>query len=568
MAIEKSKAEQYRDERKARIAEAAKKSAKDMQKKNATKKIAKKVVSIALVAALALGAVGVAFNYYGTWDRVISTGYSGESKFSMAEYEYNYWVTYNTLVSEASNSYSTGQYYGFDTSLSPEEQTTTAEDAEGNPISWVEFIRLQAIDRIKQYTIYYEEAKKLDLATLTEEEQKQIDDTVESFREQAKSGTTTTDGQQGPKYSLNAYLRRNFGEYMNESFLRKIMEKELIAQKYRDHRLDQIAEAYDQSDIDEQYKKDKTAYDMVDFRIYEFAKATLTAESGESDEALKKRQEESDAKAKKDADDFLAAITDEASFIAKAAELNKDTEGYDGDTATKMSGVLKSEASNVSSDFAEWLFKADTKVGSKKVFESSDASTYYVVLLTATPHQLETVSVRHILFMNSDSSTGAALSDEEIAQKKKDAEAVLEEWKNGSKSEDSFAALATEHTEDSGSQSTGGLYENVRPGQMVAAFNDWCFDENRKVGDTEIIETDYGYHVMYFVGNDGQYYDSTIRTNLATEDLSAEITELFESDTYNTSFGPRRVEYAENKMNKHIANLLAQQANQSSYSYY
>lgn len=568
MAIEKSKAEQYRDERKARIAEAAKKNAKDMQKKNATKKLAKKIVSIVLVAVIALGAVSVAFNYYGAWDRIVFAGYSGESKFSIAEYEYNYWVTYNTLVSEVSNSYSTGQYYDFDASLSPEEQKTTAEDAEGNPISWVEFIRMQALDRIKEYTLYYEEAKKLGLATITEEEQKQIDSTVESFREQANGGSSTADGQQGPKYSLNAYLRRNFGEYMNESFLRKIMEKELIAQKFVEHRLDQIAEAYDQADIDEQYNKDKTAYDMVDFRIYEFAKATLTAESGESDEALKKRQAESDAKAKKDADDFLAAITDEASFIAKATELNKDTKDYNGDSATKMSGVLKSEATNLSKDFAEWLFKADTKVGSKKIFESSDGSAIYVILVTAVPHQLETVSVRHILFSNSDATTGAALSEEEIAQKKKDAEAVLEEWKNGSKTEDSFAALATEHTEDSGSAQTGGLYENVRPGQMVAEFNDWCFDKNRKAGDVEIVETDYGYHVMYFVSNDGKYYDSTIRNSLANEDLAAELDKLIESDAYKTSSGKLRIEFAENKMNKHIANLLAQQANQSSYNYY
>lgn len=566
MAIEKSKAEQYRDERKARIAEAAKKNAKDMHKKNATKKIAKRVVAIVLAAVIALGAVGGILNYYGVWDRVIPSGKSGASNFAMAEYEYNYWITYNALVSDASNSYSTGNNYGFDPSLSPEDQTTTAEDAEGNPISWVEFIRLQSLDRIKQFTIYYEEAKKLGIATLSEEEEKQIDQIVENFRKQAE-GQTSADGQQGPKYSLNAYLRRSFGEYMNESFLRKIVEKEIIAEKFEDHRIKQLAAEYPQADIDAEYNKDKSAYDMVDFRIYEFASATLQAEAGEADAALKKRQEEADAKVKKDADDFLAAVTDEASFIAKATELNKDTEGYDGDVSTKMANRLKSELTNISKDFAEWAFKADTKVGSKNMFTSTDGKTYFVVLLTAAPHQVGTISVRHILFANTDMTTGAALTEEEIAQKKKDADAVLKEWNEGSKTAESFGALATEHTEDTGSAQSGGLYESVRPGQTIAEFNDWCFDESRKPGDTDIVETDYGYHVMYFVGDDGDYYDSMIRKTLAKKDLEAELTELFESDTYETSIGPRRAEYVEKKMNKHIANLLAQQANQSSYSY-
>lgn len=569
MAIEKSKAEQYRDERKARIAEAAKKNAKDMQKKNATKKVVKKIVSVVIVLAIVLGVVAATMNYYGAWDRTLTAGHIGEHKFSIAEYEYNYWVTYNELVNEASSNYSTGSYYGFDATLSPEEQTTTAEDKEGNPISWVEFIRLQALDRIKQTNLYYEEAKKLELDTLTAADEKQIDDIVESLREQAKgaSSASTANGQQGPKYSLNAYLRMNFGEYMNESFLRKIMEKEIIAQKFVDHRLEQVADGYDQAVVDKKYAEDKSAYDVVDFRIYEFTKGTLTAESGESNDALKKRQEEADAKTKKDADDFLAAITDEASFIAKAKELNKDTKDYDVDASTKLTNRLKSEIANISKDFADWAFKADTKVDSKKMFTSSDGKAYYVILITATPHQVETISVRHILFTNSDATTGAKLSDEEIAQKKKDAEAVLAEWKNGDKTEDSFAALAAEHTEDTGSAQNGGLYENVRPGQMVPEFNDWCFDKNRKAGDVEIVETDYGYHVMYFVSNDGKYYDSTIRVTLANQDVTAELEDLTESDTYKIEYGPRSVKFAENKMNKQITTLLAQQANQSSYGY-
>ena len=35
---------------------------------------------------------------------------------------------------------------------------------------------------------------------------------------------------------------------------------------------------------------------------------------------------------------------------------------------------------------------------------------------------------------------------------------------------------------------------------MVPEFNDWCFDEKREPGHSGIVKTDYGYHLMYFVG--------------------------------------------------------------------
>ena len=33
----------------------------------------------------------------------------------------------------------------------------------------------------------------------------------------------------------------------------------------------------------------------------------------------------------------------------------------------------------------------------------------------------------------------------------------------------------------------------------MQAFEDWCFDPSRQSGDTDIIKSEYGYHVMYFV---------------------------------------------------------------------
>ena len=114
-----------------------------------------------------------------------------------------------------------------------------------------------------------------------------------------------------------------------------------------------------------------------------------------------------------------------------------------------------------------------------------------------------------------DSNGRTTYSDEEKAAAMTAAQEILDGWMKGEATEDSFAALASEKTGDEGSKDNGGLYEDIYPGQMVTAFNDWCFDAGRKVGDTGIVETEYGCHVMYFSGNSA----TTYRVYMVTEDL-------------------------------------------------
>lgn len=119
------------------------------------------------------------------------------------------------------------------------------------------------------------------------------------------------------------------------------------------------------------------------------------------------------------------------------------------------------------------------------------------------------VDVRHILVTvkggTTDDSGATVYTDEEWETCRKEAQAILDEWLAGDANEDSFSALATEKTEDPGSQETGGLYQKVYEGQMVSAFNDWCFDESRVYGDYGLVQTNYGYHVMFFVSSDLQW---------------------------------------------------------------
>lgn len=561
MANEKSKAEQYRDERKARIAKSAKKNAHSMEARNTAKKVANKVISIVLCAVIVLGVVAFSLNYYGALQRVIKIGGVGsDQSVSIAEYEYYYMRAYNQVRYQAQYY----QYYyqtsnGYDLSLTPEEQTQTTKDADGNEITWAEKLHEDTLEIIQLHKAYYNEALKMGLK-LTKADEAFIDKQIEDLRDEAKSAgsnSSSSNSENKVTYSLNAYLRKVYGGSINERFLRKQLKIQVLAQKYLTERTNEIAKDYDQKDIDAEYKKDTTAYDFATFRAYTFKTTELTKEDKETDDALKARQAKANAEVKKNANDFYNAVTNDATFTAKAKELNKDTADYNVDKETKYSMLKSTAQSTFSEDAAKWLFDSSTKVGSKKLFSDEENGKYIVVLALSKPHQEQTVTARHILFQTKDQSSGKDLSEEEIAKKKTQAEDVLKKFNEGDKTEDSFAALANEYNEDTGSSSNGGLYEHIYPGQMVTEFNDWVFDANRKAGDVELVETDFGYHIIYFVAKDGKdYYDSAIRSSKANEDIETETKALQEGKDYVVGLGPRRMNYAEKRVLKKIKYLV------------
>ena len=561
MANEKSKAEQYRDERKARIAKSAKKNAHSMEARNTAKKVVNKVISIVLCAVIVLGVVAFSLNYYGALQRVIKIGGVGsDQSVTIAEYEYYYMRAYNQVRYQAQYY----QYYyqtsnGYDLSLTPEEQTQTTKDADGNEITWAEKLHEDTLEIIQLHKAYYNEALKMGLK-LTKADEAFIDKQIEDLRDEAKSAgsnSSSSNSENKVTYSLNAYLRKVYGGSINERFLRKQLKIQVLAQKYLTERTNEIAKDYDQKDIDAEYKKDTTAYDFATFRAYTFKTTELTKEDKETDDALKARQAKANAEVKKNANDFYNAVTNDATFTAKAKELNKDTADYNVDKETKYSMLKSTAQSTFSEDAAKWLFDSSTKVGSKKLFSDEENGKYIVVLALSKPHQEQTVTARHILFQTKDQNSGNDLSEEEIAKKKTQAEDVLKKFNEGDKTEDSFAALANEYNEDTGSSSNGGLYEHIYPGQMVTEFNDWVFDANRKAGDVELVETDFGYHIIYFVAKDGKdYYDSAIRSSKANKDIETETKALQEGKDYVVGLGPRRMNYAEKRVLKKIKYLV------------
>ena len=144
------------------------------------------------------------------------------------------------------------------------------------------------------------------------------------------------------------------------------------------------------------------------------------------------------------------------------------------------------------------------------------------------------VDVRHILVMPQGGTTAedgsTVYSEAEWEACRQEAQAILDQWLAGEKTEDSFAQLANEKTQDGNDANydgvpDGGLYTRVIKGQMVEPFENWCFDEARQVGDYGLVQTVYGYHVMYFVDGYPIWY-VTVQEEMTANNGSAYVQEV------------------------------------------
>ena len=166
-----------------------------------------------------------------------------------------------------------------------------------------------------------------------------------------------------------------------------------------------------------------------------------------------------------------------------------------------------------------------------KVYTQVAEETSAAVTPEEIKEQYPSVAVRHIL-VKAEAAEDGTYTDEAKEAAKTRAEEILKEWEDGDKTEESFAALAEQYSEDTGSNTNGGLYANVLQGQMVEEFDAFCFDENRKSGDTGIVygeSTSYaGYHVMYFVGEGDPETNETGRNYIASEKMNTWLSELTE----------------------------------------
>ena len=149
------------------------------------------------------------------------------------------------------------------------------------------------------------------------------------------------------------------------------------------------------------------------------------------------------------------------------------------------------------------------------------------------------VNIRHVLLVPEGTGEygedGYPLYTEEAWEAcRVKAEELYNKWQEGDKSEESFATLAMENSAD-GNAADGGIYEDVYKGQMVEAFENWCFDESRQYGDSGLVLTDYGYHIMFFVDSRDIWY-VTVEEDMIARAVSVALTASMEEHSLEVDY--------------------------------
>lgn len=535
---QRTSAESYRDDRKARLAQSAKKSQKKSEKSKVAAKIVKMVVAIVLAVVVAGGIVWKVLDDTAAIKKNTTVFSLGDDiRVSEVEFTYYYSQYLNNIYSYAQQYAMYGMNIGIDPTKSPDEQNY-GTDADGNDVLLSDYIKDETISALQSYKILYAEALKAGYK-LTDDEQKSIDDQVEELRNTAAEN----------KYSLNAYLKASYGKGINEKFLRKQLEMQTIVTRYQSDTSTNLTNSYSEADIKAVYDADPSAYNAVDARTLSFAIETLTAKDGESDEQLATRQKAAAAKVKAEAEAALKACTSEKAFLEQAKKKNSSTEDYDAESATALTEAAKSTLiSYVSEDAAKWAFDSARKSGDVKLFEvgsDGNVTSYVILYINKGSYAPMAANVRHILIsFTDDTSSSSEATDEQKKAAKASAEEIYKQWQSGAKTEDSFAALAKEKSKDTGSAADGGLISGITANSnYVESFRNWATDSSRKAGDTGIIESEYGYHIMFYSGKD-YAWKSTIRSTKSSEDFEKKLTELEGSDEYKLKKNDKKIDKA------------------------
>lgn len=306
--------------------------------------------------------------------------------------------------------------------------------------------------------------------------------------------------------SADRYLQNSLGSLMTEKIYGQRLMATLQYEAYANAKQDSLV--YSDTDLEEAYNADRRSYDRVNYEsvtVSGMAESTTDAE-GNTVEPTEAETAAAMEAAKAKAEEILAACKGGASLESLADPDNGVTYSH------------PETASYASNPTLDWVFDDARREGDTQVIENS--SSYTVALFhSKSRFEYNTVDIRHVLI--SPEETTLSSEDEgyqaDVDAKRADAKAKAEElyaqWKSGAATEDSFADLARENSADSNA-SEGGIYTEVYQGQMVPTFNDWCFDAGRKSGDNGIVETDYGYHIMYFIGQSTPYWKVQVRNNL------------------------------------------------------
>lgn len=469
------------------------------------------IVAMALILVVAVGIMAAkAVEQSGIFQKTTIAANVGEEQLNSIEFNYYF----NDAVSEYYNNWYT-EYQTYTDAylevmgLSVTKPLNEQVQDEETGATWADFFTEMALENAKNdFTLCA--LAEAEGYTLTEEDQEQLDTVKTNLETYAQiSGL-----------SIKQYLRSVYGNGAEEKSYFEYLSRSMLADSFYNNYLDTLT--YTESDIND-YQKDKESnYDAYTYTSSYLSHTDFIEGGTENAEGQIEYSEDEKAAAReaaKAAAEKLAtgATADEMREIAKEIKVNETSQVAVNDYKNQIHTGINATLSNWLADDA----RTEGEIGvipNINTATDADGNTtetvngYYVVIFgSKTDNNNPMTNVRHLLVSfeggTEDPDTlEMTYSAEEKAAAKEKADEYLKQWKEGEATEDSFIALVQEHSDDTTAE-TGGLFEDVHAGSnYVPSFLNWSIDASRKEGDVEIIESEFGYHIMYFVSHDEYTY--------------------------------------------------------------
>ena len=471
----------------------------------------------------------------------------GEHSYTPAELSYRYASEYHNFANQYG---SYAAMFGLDTSAG-----LAGLDSQPCPMlengSWRDYFMESAEERLETNAALLDYAKENGI-TLDEDEIAEVDAGFEGLDSMVRL--------QGYG-SVDKFFAASYGSGVTANVARQAALDDALASKVYQQVSD--AREYTPDELEAYYQGLNGDSDMFTYAYYHVAAEQVEAADADGN-VTQHATDETLAAAKATADAILADYNravagepadaedvedDDAEAADNVPAAPVEAEDFasllDAAIAGQVADGVSIRRSNIEGaslgGHKDWL--ADGRaVGDATVIETSDGTGYDVVMFMGRDdNHYNTVNVRHILIKAVADAEGN-YTDEAKAEALAKAQEIYDEWKNGEMTEESFAALAEQYSEDAGSNTNGGLYENIARGQMVSEFDAFCFS-GAKSGETGIVYGDNGsyagYHIMYFVGEGEQYSDYIARTRMLSEDMTQWLSQVTEGYEAAPGFGLR-----------------------------
>lgn len=364
--------------------------------------------------------------------------------------------------------------------IDPDKSLKEQEYHDG--ITWFEYFSDASVSYLEYILTFCEAAKEAGME-LTDEDYETIDKTVASWTDYAK------DMDLSEEELFKSYL----GDNVNADTLRSFLPKETLALKYYNKMISEYS--FTDDEMAAYANENRGKFYRIDYIKYTFDE--------DSDDAAAAHAEE------------LAKITDAESFSAYIDNHINNVASSAGGTTDIGDCYVNYASRNEYSEFSKWAFDSEDAAQNTTYTEKNDVDGKYTVyLLTATPYleQYKTRNIRYILENVSSHSSHQDTMDY--------LSGLLDKWKEGESTEDSFAEMAYNYSQDRSTNLSGGLEKNMSKSStgLSKELINWLFDEGRQAGDTAVLRANQAaYAAVYYIGEDEIQWKYLVRQSM-TED--------------------------------------------------